>query len=54
MENKDIVIVSACRTPFGRFCGTLKDVDYFDLGAVPIKETLRRVNLEGNAVGEVF
>lgn len=54
MNNKEIVIVSACRTPFGRYCGTLKNTDYFDLGAKPIKDVLNRVNLEGDVVGEVF
>lgn len=54
MIDKEIVIVSACRTPFGRYCGSLKDIDYFDLGAIPIKEVLKRVNLEGSVVGEVF
>jgi len=24
----DIVIVSAVRTPFGRYCGSLKEFDY--------------------------
>jgi acetyl-CoA acetyltransferase len=28
---QDIVIVSAVRTPFGRYCGSLKEFDYFDL-----------------------
>ena len=40
---KDIVIVSAARTPFGRYCGSLKEYDYFDLGALPMKEVLERV-----------
>jgi acetyl-CoA acetyltransferase len=26
---QDIVIVSAVRTPFGRYCGSLKEFDYF-------------------------
>src|SRR5512136_3029651 len=57
MNNKDreAVIVSACRTPFGRFCGSLMDIDYYDLGAIPMKEVLKRVNTEGNiVVDEVF
>jgi acetyl-CoA C-acetyltransferase len=54
MSDKDIVIVSACRTPFGRYLGTLKDTDYFDLGAVPMAEALKRVNLKGDVVDEVF
>lgn len=51
---KDIVIVSAVRTPFGRYCGALKTFDYFDLGAIPMKAVLERVNVPGNQVDEVF
>ncbi|MBW2330984.1 MAG: thiolase family protein, partial [Deltaproteobacteria bacterium] len=51
---KDIVIVSAVRTPFGRYCGSLREYDYFDLGALPIKEVLERVNVAGDQVDEVY
>jgi acetyl-CoA C-acetyltransferase len=51
---QDIVIVSAVRTPFGRYCGSLKEYDYFDLGALPMKEVLVRVNIAGDQVDEVF
>jgi len=51
---KDIVIVSAVRTPFGRYCGSLKEYDYYDLGALPMKEVLARVNVPGDQVDEVY
>lgn len=51
---QDIVIVSAVRTPFGRYCGALKTYDYFDLGAIPMKAVLDRVNVPGDHVDEVF
>jgi len=51
---KDIVIVSAVRTPFGRYCGALREYDYYDLGALPIKEVLTRVNVPGDQVDEVY
>jgi len=51
---KDIVIVSAARTPFGRYCGALKTYDYFDLGAIPMKAVLDRAHVPGNQVDEVF
>jgi len=53
---KEIVIVSAARTPFGRYGGSLRDYDYFDLGAIPMVEVLKRVNLkpESGIVDEVF
>ena len=52
--SKDIVIVSAVRTPFGRYGGFLREFDYFDLGAIPMREVLQRVNLKPDMVGEVF
>jgi len=54
MDEKDIVMVSAVRTPFGRYGGSLKDFDYFDLGAIPMREVFKRVNLEPKVVDEVF
>lgn len=51
---KDIVIVSAVRTPFGRYCGSLRDYDYFELGAIPMKEVLASVNVSGDQVDEVY
>jgi acetyl-CoA C-acetyltransferase len=50
----DAVIVSAVRTPFGRYGGSLKDIDYYDLGAIPMREVLKRVNLSPDVVDEVF
>ena len=54
MDKNDIVMVSAVRTPFGRYGGSLKDFDYFDLGAIPMREVIRRVGLEPKVVDEVF
>ncbi len=51
---QDIVIVSAVRTPFGRYCGALKTYDYFDLGAIPMRTVVERVNLPADQVDEVF
>jgi len=53
-KNSDVVIVSALRTPFGKYGGSLKDMDYFDLGAIPMREVLKRVNVAPNTVAEVF
>lgn len=55
-KERETVIVSAVRTPFGRYGGSMKDIDYYDLGAIPMKEVLRRVNLEPESgiVDEVF
>jgi len=53
-DKNDVVIVSALRTPFGRYGGSLKDIDYYDLGAIPMREILKRVNVDPKLVGEVF
>ena len=53
-DKNDVVIVSAVRTPFGRFGGSLRDIDYYELGAIPMREVLKRVNLSPDKVDEVF
>jgi len=53
-DKNDVVIVSAVRTPFGRFGGSLRDIDYYELGAIPMREVLKRVNLSPDKVNEVF
>jgi acetyl-CoA C-acetyltransferase len=50
----DIVCVSAVRTPFGRFGGSLKDVDIYDLGAVAMKNCMARIALSPSFIGEVW
>jgi len=55
MANKnDIVIVSAARTPFGRYGGSLKDIDYYELGAIPMREALNRIKVSPDVVDHVF
>jgi len=54
MELSDIVAISACRTPMGRFGGTLKTVAAYDLGAVAVKEALKRANLSGEQIDDVI
>jgi acetyl-CoA C-acetyltransferase len=53
-DKNDVVIVSAVRTPFGRFGGSLRDFDYYELGAIPMREVLKRVNVSPDKVDEVF
>lgn len=48
------VIVSAVRTPIGRFGGGLKDVPAWRLGAIVIAEAVRRAALQPSAVDEVL
>jgi acetyl-CoA C-acetyltransferase len=54
MEKNDVVVVSAVRTPFGKFGGTLKDVPSIDLAAMVIREALQRVNVKGEEVEETY
>ncbi len=42
---RDVVIVSGIRTPVGAFGGTLKSTPVVQLGALVLKETLKKVNL---------
>lgn len=50
---KEVVIVSAARTPFGKMGGTLKPLKATDLGSLAIKEALSRAGIQGNQVDEV-
>ncbi len=47
---REVVCVEACRTPYGVFGGALKGFDAPQLGALAIKECLRRTN--GKVKGE--
>ena len=51
---KNIVIVSAVRTPIGSFMGSLATVSATKLGAAAIKGAINRINLDANLVNEVI
>lgn len=51
---EDIVIVSAVRTPVGKFGGALAKTAAVDLGALVIKEALARAQVGLDQVGEVI
>jgi acetyl-CoA C-acetyltransferase len=48
------VIVSAARTPFGRFGGSLSSLTATDLGGKVIKEALERASISGEQVDNVI
>ena len=52
--NKDVVIVSAVRTPIGSFLGSLSSVPAPRLGAAAIKGALDKINLKPEMVNEVL
>src|SRR5258705_11137510 len=48
------VILSACRTPIGSFGGALKDFSAVDLGAIVIREAIRRADVKGADLADVI
>ena len=50
----DIVIVAAARTAVGKFGGTLAKTPAAELGAVVIKDLLRRTGVSGEQISEVI
>jgi len=54
MNNNDVVIVSAVRTPFGKFDGVLKKVSSFDLAIEVLKEVVDRIKLDPKDVDELY
>lgn len=51
---KNVVIVSAVRTPMGSFMGSLSTVSATELGATAIKGALEKINLSSDKIQEVF
>ena len=51
---KEVVIVSAVRTPMGSFGGSLSTVSATQLGAIAIKGALQKINLNPNEIEEVY
>ena len=49
-----VFIVSACRTPMGKFHGALSGFRAPELGALALKEVLLRAQLDGARVDEVI
>ncbi len=54
MELSEVVAISSVRTPMGKFGGSLKDVPVYELGALVIREGLKRAGIEGEDVDEVI
>ena len=48
------VILSACRTPGGKFGGALKTLDAPALGGIAVAEAVRRAGVEPGTIGEVI
>ena len=54
MPQPDVVVVSAARTPIGRYGGAFRNVHPAELGAVATKSALERAGLTGEHVDEVL
>jgi 3-oxoadipyl-CoA thiolase len=50
---EEAVIISAVRTPIGRYAGSLKDVRPDDLAALVIAEAVRRANIDAESIEDV-
>src|ERR1700747_1970362 len=48
----DVVIVSGCRTPVGKFQGSLSDFTAPQLGAIVVREAVKRANIDAKQVDE--
>ena len=51
---KQVVIVSAVRTPMGRFGGSLASISATKLGGIAIDGALKKINLDPNLIDEVY
>ena len=51
---KEIVLAGACRTALGKFGGSLTNTPAVELGAIVIKEAIRRAGIKPEDVDEVL
>ena len=54
MDLNDVVAISAVRTAMGKFGGTLKDIPAYDLGAVVVREAVKKASIESNQIDDVI
>lgn len=54
MNKPEVVIVSAARTPIGKFGGALKDISSGHLGSLVIREVIKRAGIAPGQVDEVI
>src|ERR1700734_2623024 len=48
----DVVIISGCRTPVGKFQGSLSDLTATQLGAIVVREAVKRANVDSKVIDE--
>jgi acetyl-CoA C-acetyltransferase len=50
--SNDVVIIAGCRTPIGKFQGSLSDMRAPEIGAVAVREVVRRAKVQPEQVDE--
>lgn len=50
---KEVVVVSACRTPIGKFQGSLKNVQAIELASLVAKEAISRAGIDAELIDEI-
>src|SRR5712692_2776297 len=53
-ETREAVIISAMRTPVGKFQGSLKGFSATDLGALVVRESVKRAGVRPEEIDEVI
>src|SRR5213595_3690467 len=48
----DVVIISGCRTPVGKFQGSLSDLTATQLGAIAVREAVKRAGIDPAQIDE--
>src|SRR5712692_7272816 len=48
----EVVIISGCRTPVGKFQGSLSDLAATQLGAIVVREAVKRAGIEAARIAE--
>jgi len=51
---KEVVIISAVRTPVGRYMGALKNIEAYDLAAMVLNSAVERAHISPDQVDEVI
>lgn len=54
MQMNEVVIVSACRTPIGKFGGVFKNISALDLTLPVMRELVKRAGIEAGIVDDVI
>ena len=54
MEKRKAVIISAARTPVGRMGGNLKKFEGYQLGAIAVREAVKRSGVDPSEIVEVY